>query len=388
MKFTLRKMRAYRTIVFLLLVAGTGLFHNLGAIQDEPPLLNTSFTFVPSWIFHKTVYGEPHPANKSCTVLTISSGKKILLGGNADTSTYGYRGATPYLFFFPHRDKDYKTENSYGYAVLGWEWRKNTRSSRLFVSGINEKGLAFGSSGLPPVALNPHPERPYSASSTRFEIKALRECSSVTCVIKMAEKFNWGSTSDLLSQYHFADSTGNAVVISAGKDGELAFTEKEKEFLVSTNFNRANPDNGKYPCWRYDTAVSMLQKDEQENDVDYITQILDAVHVEGALLNTEFSYIFDLGTGDVYIYYFHQFDEAIQINLAEWLSSDQLSRHDSLISHGEYLPNLFSQETREKAVFEFHRYRNQFIVFILIFFTVIGFLSFFIYKKTFQKIHK
>jgi hypothetical protein len=119
--------------------------------------------------------------------------------------------------------------------------------------------------------------------------------------------------------------------------------------------------------------------------VDYITQILDAFHVEGALLDTEFSYIFDLASGDIYIYYFHQFDEVIQINLAEWLSSDQLSRYDSLISHGEYLPNLFPQETRDKAASEFHGYCNQFIVFILIFFSVIGFLIFFIYKKRSKK---
>lgn len=80
--------------------------------------------------------------------------------------------------------------------------------------------------------------------------RVLRKCSDITCVIELANKFNWGDSSSRLGQHHFTGSSGDAVVISAGKDGELAFTQKKKgdSFLVSTNFNLANPENGSHPA--------------------------------------------------------------------------------------------------------------------------------------------
>lgn len=387
MKFTMKKKTACITAGFLLLVARTSFPLNGGATMGERLLSDTIFTSVFSCPSpHKIVLGEPHRVSEACAVLTISYGGNVFLGGNADTPTLEYRGATPYLFFFPRQAKGHGTGNGHGFAVLGWERGGDTESYRTFVSGINEKGLAFGASGLPPVPMNLHPERPYSASSETFEVQALRECSSVACVIEMAKEFNWGTTSILLNQYHFADSTGDAVVISAGKDGELAFTRIEKgKYLVSTNFNRANPENGKYPCWRYDTAVSMLQKSEQENSVDYVTSILDAIHVEGALSNTSFSYIFDLHACDIYMYYFHQFNEVTRIDLAEELADERFSGYDSLISHGEYLPRLFSLETRENAVSEFRRNCCVFFVAILSLFSAAGLSGFFLYRNHHRK---
>jgi hypothetical protein len=388
MTFTMRRNMDYiTTAVFLLLAFGTSFPLNTGAVLDEPLLLDTIFTSTfPFASSHRTVLGGFHRAGESCAVLTVSSGGNAFLGGNADTRWYDYGGNAPYLFFFPHQDRDHRFENAYGFAVFGWEWKENEYYDRTYASGMNEKGLAFGVSGLPPVPMNPHPERPYSAFSETFEVWAMKECSSVACVIEMAEKFDWGSTSALLNQYHFADSTGDAVVISAGKDGELAFTRKEKgEYLVSTNFNRANTVNGKYPCWRFDTAVLMLQKSEQGNNVDYVRAILDAIHVEGVYLNTAFSYIFDLHSGDIYIYYYHQFDEAIKINLTEELANELFSENDDLICHAEYLPNLFSREARDNAITEFHGYRNRFLAVLLIVFSTVGLSGFFLYRKCRRK---
>ena len=62
-------------------------------------------------------------------------------------------------------------------------------------------------------------------------------------------------------QLHSADRSGDAVVISAGQDGEIVLTRKDPGygFLVSTNFNVANPSNAiDYPCWRYDKAHELL----------------------------------------------------------------------------------------------------------------------------------
>lgn len=162
--------------------------------------------------------------------------------------------------------------------------------------GINEKGLAFDYNALPEAPLNPHPKLPNRGAIMR---KIQQTCATVEEAITLAKKHNWGTS--LRWQVLLADATGDAVVISAGPDGELAFTRKPEGdgYLASTNFNRANPKNtykGSYPCWRYNKAVEMLEKIEDEKDltVDYFRSILAAAHVEGAVGNTLYSNVFDL----------------------------------------------------------------------------------------------
>ncbi|MFX1255819.1 MAG: hypothetical protein ACFFCZ_29710 [Promethearchaeota archaeon] len=121
------------------------------------------------------------------------------------------------------------------------------------------------------------------------------------------------------------------MVVSAGPDQELAFTRKNNSnYLVSTNFNLANPDNGLYPCWRYDIAESMLEDINNENDltIEAFRDILDAVHQEGTY-GTKYSNIFDLKTQEIYVYYNHDFSEFIKLNLAEELDK---GRHEYRIS--------------------------------------------------------
>jgi hypothetical protein len=172
-------------------------------------------------------------------------------------------------------------------------------------------------------------------------------------VANLYQRENWGIP--LKYQIILADAKGGAVVISAGIDGELAFTRKKQGegYLISTNFNRANPENAySYPCWRYDKAVEMLEKIEDENDltVDYFKSILDAVHVEGASSNTLYSNIFDLRNGIIYLYHWHQYDEVVILNVEEQLARGKLCIRIS---------DLFSKETVDKALAEYREYRER-----------------------------
>ncbi len=96
-----------------------------------------------------------------------------------------------------------------------------------------------------------------------------QSCATVEEAITVAKSCNWGGT--LTYQINIADATGNAVVISAGPDGELAFTRKAEgiNYLLSTNFNLANTDNSfedSYPCWRYIRADQKLNEIKNESD--------------------------------------------------------------------------------------------------------------------------
>ncbi len=92
-------------------------------------------------------------------------------------------------------------------------------------------------------------------------MQIMHECSTVKEVIDWInshQRFPY-----MHDQMHFADKTGDAVIVSAGMDAEIVFTRKTQGdgFLVSTNFNVANPSNGYgYPCWRFDKANDLLEQ--------------------------------------------------------------------------------------------------------------------------------
>jgi hypothetical protein len=118
------------------------------------------------------------------------------------------------------------------------------------------------------------------------------------------------------NQVLLADANGDAVVISAGADREIAFTRKPQGdgYQLITNFNLANKHNtfpGSFPCWRFDKAEEMLNKisGKEELTVKYFQSILEAVHIEGPIGNTEYSNVIDLRKGIVYLNHWHQYNE-------------------------------------------------------------------------------
>jgi serine/threonine-protein kinase len=269
----------------------------------------------------------------SCTIFAASRGNTVLYGNNED-----YNNPNTYYWVRP------PAEGTYGGVYLGFD---NFSPQ----GGINEKGLAFDYNALPEATLSPHPELPDRGAIMR---RIQQTCATVEEAITVARSYNWGDS--IRWQVLLADATGDAVVISAGPNGELAFTRKPQGdgYLVSTNFNRANPDNafdGSYPCWRYDKATEMLERIEAEADltVDYFRSILDAVHIEGAVGNTLYSNVFDLRQGLIYLYHWHQFDEVAVLNVAE-----ELARAPSPTR----IRDLFSKETVERAAEEHLRYQK------------------------------
>lgn len=211
--------------------------------------------------------------------------------------------------------------------------------------GVNEKGLAYDANGLPRFDVNPHLERErVGGSYSNYPIRIMHECATVEEVIE------WVNTHQrypyMHDQLQFADATGDAVIISAGADGEIALTRKPEGdgYLVSTNYNVANPSNGYgYPCRRYDTASERLQ-DLVNSDMDLVAEdaagVLDAVHVEDGASWTIESMVADLPNGIVYLYYFHQFDHPVVLNVAEELANPRA---------GGPLSKLFPDDVKQEA---------------------------------------
>jgi hypothetical protein len=284
---------------------------------------------------------EPVPG--SCTIFSASIGDKVLFGNNEDF----YKPKT-YLWTEP------ATDENYGCVYLGFKDYSHQ-------GGINEEGLCFDANALPESKINTHSELktppvyqpPYENYMIWAPVLILRKAATVEEAIEIANKYqrkNWYPNSENISyQLNFADAKGDAVVISVDENGELAFTRKKKDenYLISTNYNKANPENAlEYPCERYTIADEMLGAISSENEltVDYFKSILYAVHEEGIFNTTLYSNIFDLKNGIIYLYHWHQFDEVVVLKVDEELAKGKINVK---------IKDLFSQETVGSASREY-----------------------------------
>ncbi|MFC1484783.1 hypothetical protein ACFL6Q_07040 [Candidatus Neomarinimicrobiota bacterium] len=263
---------------------------------------------------------------RGCTVFTVAIGEEVFFGGNDDyILTDGYYWVDP--------------GNGERYGAIWIGQPDNVQQ------GVNEVGLAYDANGLPRVDVNPHSERtPVEGGYSAYPIQILHECATVEEVIEWINNHEWHSY--MHDQLQFADATGDAVIISAGADGELVFTRKVPGdgFLVSSNYNVANPANGtSYPCWRYDRASAELGRMVEEGrqlKFQDATDVLAAVHVDGGTSWTIESLVADLTRGVVYLYYFHQYDQPVVLNVAEELANPR---------EPGPLSQLFPEDVRQEA---------------------------------------
>ncbi|MCK4379781.1 MAG: hypothetical protein KAW51_01505 [Candidatus Lokiarchaeota archaeon] len=268
----------------------------------------------------------------SCTIFTVNISNTVYFGNNED---YFLEGT--YMWLVPSQEITTPSGNiiAYGYVSFGYKYN-NDPLDGIVQGGMNDQGLCVDANGLPSLPLNPHREREspwiYLITQTLFE------CANVSEVI------DWFLTHYLgtygTGQVHYADASGDAVVVSVGTDGEFNFTRNlSSHYLVSTNFNLANPSNrlGSYPCGRYTTATTMLENITAEMDltVDACRDILDAVHAEGYYA-TKYSNIFDPINLEIHLYHNGNFDKRVSLDLVEELGKVHPGGKNVLEESGVY----------------------------------------------------
>ncbi len=114
------------------------------------------------------------------------------------------------------------------------------------------------------------------------------------------------------AQYLVGDSAGASMIVEGDE-----ILMKQGPFQVVTNFYQSHPELGGYPCWRHETATSMLSQAESVSPL-LVGEVLDATHQEGKY-PTQYSTIYDLRRRIVYLFYYHNFHEHVRIDLAEEL---------------------------------------------------------------------
>ncbi len=114
----------------------------------------------------------------------------------------------------------------------------------------------------------------------------------------------------------FSDKSGDSVIIEGDE-----FLRKKGSFQVVTNFYQSRQENDRTMCPRFDLAVGMLEK-SQEVSLALCRRVLAATAQEGGA-PTQYSNVFDLKQGLVYLYHFHNFEEVVVFDLAKELEKGE-----------------------------------------------------------------
>jgi hypothetical protein len=272
--------------------------------------------------------------SQECSNFSVKHGNQVFFGSNDDSAPNKIYDAEAMINIYP------PTFQGAGYAEFGYWFAESRTWSRL--GAVNENGFAVGTMSIPTLPLNSHPEKPISSYDELFDT-LMRKGTTVEEAIQLAKQTDFSSLGDTMSfQIQFADATGDSVVISPSLDGELVFTRKSESqaYLVSTNFNAGFQSDFQWgnEYERHNTAVTLLQQTVAQNDLSEksVRNVLDSIHIETLSSFASSSRVFDLRTGDIYLYYFSQFNDGVKLNLFEEFEKGQ---------HQIRLRDFFSQET-------------------------------------------
>ncbi|UCG02714.1 MAG: hypothetical protein JSW11_01735 [Candidatus Heimdallarchaeota archaeon] len=215
---------------------------------------------------------------------------------------------------------------------------------------MNDQGLCFDANSIPKRTLN-NENVDWNPMDAHSDI--LWHCKTVEDVIA------WYKThpvrySPWTGQWNYVDASGAGVIVTA-TDGELVFIETDAHYLISTNFNLADPSSHyfEYPCWRFDKATDLLAEIDNKSDltVQACRDVLDATHFEPNLFNdlhTMYSTIYDPIQKKIYLYFLYNFEEVVVFNLEEEYNKvneidNNHSFHSSLNDNSYLMKNFFNK---------------------------------------------
>lgn len=275
MKFPLKK--SFQTLLVVIL---SGLILTSARFESGPKQSQaTSFNRDPFY-------------DASCTVVYAADEEHAFGGNNEDSPD-----PLTMVWFLPAE------EGKFGRALFGYE-------GFVWQGGMNDQGLFFDAMvGDQRIHVDQGDKETYPGS---LPSKALESCPDVPCVIDLFEEYH--AYDDWVFQFMFGDAQGNSVIIEPN-----VILEGGAPFQVATNFYQSLTDinNCRY-CTRYWTARNLFEKNEPLS-AELMRDIMDAVHLEDEY-PTQYTTVYDLKAGLIYLYHFHNYSEVVIFNLEEELA--------------------------------------------------------------------
>jgi predicted choloylglycine hydrolase len=269
----------------------------------------------------------------ACTIVTMAKGDRVLIGNNEDwTDTWTK------MWFYP------AANGEYGRVCFGF-----TRDFSMAQGGINDQGLFLDANALSPTGWQPDPKKPLFEDGINDYI--LAHCATVDDAIAFFKKYSVFLGG---GKFVIADARGGSIVVEWA-EGADRISKRNGFYQISTNIPQWNIVPGKVVDERFNIAEQVIL-DRNEVSVPVVRAVLAATHKEWAY-PTIYSYIGDLKNLKVYVYNFHNFEEAYEFDLATELKKGKKA-HDipalfkvktyAAVAHELNAPKLGLAELRQK----------------------------------------
>ncbi len=225
-----------------------------------------------------------------CTIIYASSEEKVLAGGNED-----WDDPSAQVRFVPAGER----KNGivyFGFADSGYE------------AGMNDQGLFFDAAATSPMEVTGSLHKPSSGSYPVIEV--METSSTVDEALAVFDQYNLTFMEDF--QLLFGDRFGNSAIL----EGDQVI-HKEGRYQIMTNFYQSQLPEGILPGQRYRRAESMFEA-TSDISIELFRMILDATHQEGRY-PTQYSNVYDLKNRKMYVFYQHDYDRVLEIDLESML---------------------------------------------------------------------
>ncbi|MBC8404460.1 MAG: hypothetical protein H8E15_04485 [Planctomycetes bacterium] len=257
-----------------------------------------------AWI---SLAGGPLPAT-DCTGIYYAEGGVVLAGNNED-----YWRPDTRMWFVPSEGK------THGRVYFGF-------SDMYPQGGMNEAGLFFDGFATFKLPLKDQTGRLLYRGN--LIDKAMADCGSVAEVVSLLENYDLSFLASAMLM--FGDKYGDSVII----EGDDILRKKGRHQVV-TNFYQSRMAEENYNCARYASANAIIGNSPKVN-VDVMKRALASTHIE-RVSPTQYSNIYDLKNGVIYLYHFHNFQNEVVINLAE-----ELAKGKRIVEISSLFPTTFA----------------------------------------------
>jgi len=227
----------------------------------------------------------------ACLILFITGGKTVLVANHED-----WYARDAEVTFIPAQEK------KFGMVYFDFSSEKTAQG------GMNTAGLFFDGTRTP--------FAPYEENESKEDCKCyiwkkiLEECATVDDALSYIEKYKIPEIEDV--HILLADKKGNSAAVGI-YGGKLQIHRRGGNHQLLTNFNLTDPSYGDQPpCQRFATAEKMLGSDSSAT-VENLEKILSMTHQDAF---TVYSNIYNLTSGEIYVYNRADFTKKVKFNLS------------------------------------------------------------------------
>lgn len=245
----------------------------------------------------------------ACSMFVIKMNGKIMVGNNEDFWNQNSR------MWFEQGD-----ETNFGVTYVGFDdfWPQGA---------INEKGLVFDGFSTPYLEIKNY-EGKDSPENEDWLQQVMRTCSSVEEVKEIFSKMDLRGMET--SMFYFVDKSGKQLIVE-GDSIEI----RNQSYDIISNFYPSQYQNLDEVKIKHYQKGRKLIESSQETSVSYCRTLLDSLHQESEWGGgTLYSTLYDLNEGIIYLYYNHNFDNVVIINIKE-----ELQKENHIIEIPKLFPN-------------------------------------------------